>query len=224
MLNNGASPYARTVTLSLTVATHPSLCLQLIATQWPAALGGLSSPALGAEPPDAASLPRADDTLRGHVRDLLRHGGFKPTGRSKPSSEYLLRVAKEQPLAAINVAVDLANYASLHSGLPISVVDLDRTALPLAVRLAAPSEQYVFNASGQVLDVANLLCLHDALGPCANAVKDAQRTKTHADTRTTLTLIWAPVACREHSERTRAWLDARFAEAQGRSLAVAIER
>ena len=51
---------------------------------------------------------------------------------------------------------------------------------------------YVFNASGQELRLDGLLCLHDADGPCANAVKDAQRTKTSEATRATLTVLWAP--------------------------------
>jgi hypothetical protein len=35
---------------------------------------------------------------------------------------------------------------------------------------------YVFNQSGQTIDVAGLLCLFDSDGPCGNAVKDSQRT------------------------------------------------
>ena len=35
------------------------------------------------------------------------------------------------------------------------------------------------------------MCLFDAEGPCGNAVKDAQRTKTSADTRRTLSAIWS---------------------------------
>ena len=40
------------------------------------------------------------------VRDLLRAGGFKPAGRSKPASEYLVRAAGEGKLAGINLVVD----------------------------------------------------------------------------------------------------------------------
>jgi DNA/RNA-binding domain of Phe-tRNA-synthetase-like protein len=39
-----------------------------------------------------------------------------------------------------------------------------------------------------------LLCLHDEEGPCANAVKDAQRTKTNAETRRVLIVIWGTSA------------------------------
>jgi DNA/RNA-binding domain of Phe-tRNA-synthetase-like protein len=79
---------------------------------------------------------------------------------------------------------------SLHSGLPISVVDLDKAAPPLSVRIAEAGAKYVFNASGQEIDLGGLLCLCDAAGPCANAVKDAQRTKVDAGTRRTLSIVW----------------------------------
>ena len=43
------------------------------------------------------------------------------------------------------------------------------------VGVAPAGASYVFNASGQAIDLGGLLCLFDADGPCANAVKDAQR-------------------------------------------------
>ena len=46
--------------------------------------------------------------------------------------------------------------------------------------------------------------LLDADGPCANAVKDSQRTKTHDGTRRTLSVVWGLAA---DPERTRAALD-----------------
>ncbi len=79
---------------------------------------------------------------------------------------------------------------SLHSGLPISVVDLDRATAPFRIGIAPEGTSYVFNASGQEIDVGGLLCLFDAEGPCANAVRDAQRTKTRAETRSTLSVVW----------------------------------
>ncbi len=155
--------------------------------------------------PDAAAPLRSDDAVREAVRALLRHGGFKPTGRSKPASEYLVKAVREGLLAPINAAVDACNVASLHSGLPISVVDLDRARPPLRVGLAPAGASYVFNASGQSIDLGGLLCLFDADGPCANAVKDAQCTKTGAATRRTLSLIWGTTALPGRAARTEAW-------------------
>src|SRR5205823_2581845 len=77
----------------LTVEAHPLLDLRAFVTQLPRPLGAMPSPpdlqALLAL--DAAAPLRSDDAVREAVRQLLRHGGFKPTGRSKPASEYLLR-------------------------------------------------------------------------------------------------------------------------------------
>ena len=63
-------------------------------------------------------------TVKAAVRDLLRNGGFKPTGRGKPASEYLVKEVSNGKLGSINPIVDTLNVVSLHSGLPISVVDL----------------------------------------------------------------------------------------------------
>jgi DNA/RNA-binding domain of Phe-tRNA-synthetase-like protein len=93
-------------------------------------------------------------------------------------------------LSSINFVVDVCNAVSLHSGLPISVVDEQLLAAPLRIAIAEPGSSYVFNASGQVIDVGGLVCLHDQSGPCANAVKDAQRAKTRAETTETLSVIW----------------------------------
>src|SRR5205085_7373658 len=105
----------------------------------------------------------------------------------------------------INVAVDACNAVSLHSGLPITVVDLDRARAPLRVGLAPAGASYVFNASGQSIDLGGLLCLFDAEGPCGNAVKDAQRTKTGADTRRTLSLIWGSVTLPGRAAQAEGW-------------------
>src|SRR5690606_23606300 len=106
---------------------------------------------------DPAPLPRTE-ALRAAVRDMLRHGGYKPTGRGKPASEYLAQAAERGALSSINLAVDAGNLISLHSGLPISVVDLDRCA-PLApseasLRVAiAGDARYAFNAAGQEIEL-----------------------------------------------------------------------
>jgi DNA/RNA-binding domain of Phe-tRNA-synthetase-like protein len=127
------------------------------------------------------------------VRDLLRQGGYKPTGRGKPASEYLVRAAGDGTLGSINAGVDACNAVSLHAGFPISVVDLDRARAPFHIAVAPAGASYVFNASGQEIDLGGLLCIFDADGPCANAVRDAQRTKTRAETRETLSVIWGCV-------------------------------
>lgn len=153
----------------------------------------------------ASGLPPSDDAVRAAVRALLRFGGYKPSGRGKPASEYLLAAAAEGTLGSINLAVDLCNVVSLHTGLPISVIDLDRAQPPLSIAIPTAGTSYVFNASGQEIRLDGLPCLCDAQGPCANAVKDSQRTKTHAGTTTVLAVVWGTAALGDRTARTVAW-------------------
>lgn len=124
------------------------------------------------------------------MRDLLRHGGFKPNGRNKPCNEYIRAAVAKERFPWINAAVDATNLAVLHGGLPVSTVDPDLLDDPLSVGIAPDGASYVFNASGQTIDVGGLLCLHDAQGPCSNSVKDSQRAKTTDASTRTLTLVW----------------------------------
>jgi DNA/RNA-binding domain of Phe-tRNA-synthetase-like protein len=191
----------------LSVDPHPLLDLRAFVTRFPRPLGELASPPelLCLFGPDAPAPLHSDDAVREPVRALLRHGGFKPTGRSKPASEYLLNAARDNRLTPINLAVDVCNAVSLHSGLPVSVVDLDRARPPFRVGVAPAGASYVFNASGQTIDLGGLLCLFDADGPCANAVKDAQRTKTGPATVRTLTLIWGTTALPGRAGQAETW-------------------
>jgi DNA/RNA-binding domain of Phe-tRNA-synthetase-like protein len=207
----------------LTVDPHPLLSLAAFTATFPAPLGDLPSPPtlLDLLRADAAAPLASDDTVRAAVRDLLRHGGFKPTGRSKPASEYLIKAAEGGFLGAINRVVDACNVVSLHSGLPISVVDLDRTvAGELRVGIAPEGAAYVFNTSGQTLDLGGLLCLHDGEGPCANAVKDAQRTKTTPETRRVLVVVWGAAALGDRAARAARWYRDLLAEAGADTEAV----
>src|SRR5947209_7696368 len=191
----------------VTLDAHPLLDLRAFVTRFPRPLAEMPSPPelLSLLATDAPAPLQSDDAVREAVRQLLRHSGFKPTGRSKPASEYLLKAVAEGRLARINLAVDACNIASLHSGLPISVVDLDRTREPFRVGAAPAGASYVFNTAGQTIDLGGLLCLFDAEGACANAVKDAQRTKTGPETRRTLSLLWGTVALPGRAAEMETW-------------------
>jgi DNA/RNA-binding domain of Phe-tRNA-synthetase-like protein len=137
------------------------------------------------------------DDRRDAVRRLLRHGGFKPAGRNKPAQEYLLRTAHE-PAAfpAILNAVDVLNVVSLKSGLPISLVAPARVHAPLQVRYGRTGERFVFNRSGQELNLAGLICLcgRDAVDvlPAGTPVKDSMHAKVTEDDHHVLACIYAP--------------------------------
>lgn len=193
--------------VEILVESHPLLRAAAFVCEFPRPLGELESPTalLALHADNAPAAVRRSEDLRAAVRDLLRHGGYKPTGRGKPSSEYLVRAAEEGGLPHINLAVDACNAVSLHSGLPISVVDLELAKAPYKLGLGASDAAYVFNASGQTIDIEGLLCLFDAAGPCANAVKDAQRTKTHVATRRTLSVLWGVKGFEAHVAAALAW-------------------
>ena len=193
--------------MQLDVEQHPSLDLATWVVQFPQPLSDSPSPdwlqallALDAEAP----LQRTEGG-RAAVRNMLRHGGYKPTGRGKPASEYLVKAAAEERLGSINVAVDVGNAISLHSGAPISVVDLDLAEPPLRVGIAAAGSRFVFNPAGHEIDVSGLLCLHDAAGPCANAVKDSMRTKTRPETQRLLCVVWGVQGMQPSTQAIAAW-------------------
>ncbi|MEM7307580.1 MAG: phenylalanine--tRNA ligase beta subunit-related protein [Planctomycetota bacterium] len=189
--------------LTISVDEHPLLAAGAFATRFARPLGESPSPEslLALLRPEADAPLTRDEEVRKEVRNLLRHGGYRPTGRGKPASEYLVRAAGEEKLGAINLAVDACNAVSLASGLPISVVDLAKAQAPYRLGIAAEGAEYVFNRSGQTIGLAGLLCLFDGEGPCANAVKDCQRTKTDEATTATLSVVWG---VRGHEERLAA--------------------
>ncbi len=191
----------------LTVDPHPLLDHRAFLTTFPTPLGQCPSGVdlLGRLDLESDAPLAPSDAVKTAVRDLLRHGGFKPAGRNKPASEYLIKAVAAGKLSAINLAVDACNVASLHGGLPISVVDTGRAAGPFRLGIADPGTGYIFNASGQQIDISGLLCLFDSHGPCANSVKDSQRTKTHDGTTHTLSVVWGTSALPGRTQRLTAW-------------------
>src|SRR5215207_5641233 len=94
----------------------------------------------------SAPVPTAqplDDSVKNSVRALLRHGGYKPSGRSKPASEYLVAAFADGRWPQINPLVDICNVVSLESGLPISLVDADKVQGELAIQIAPAGTTYV---------------------------------------------------------------------------------
>ncbi len=187
------------MSLTLAVAPHPLLEVGAFATRYAQPLAQLPA-VMAPEPPQIVS-----DAERSAVRDLLRHGGFKPSGRSKPASEYLIAAHAENRFPRINAAVDACNIASLHWGLPISLIDLDRVVGDLEIRICPPATTYVFNPSGQTIDASGLLAVFDREGPTGTPVKDAQRTKTHDGTVYTLAVVWGTNKLAGRSDAATGW-------------------
>jgi DNA/RNA-binding domain of Phe-tRNA-synthetase-like protein len=130
------------------------------------------------------------------VRAMLRHGTYRPCGRGKPASEFLLHAALRGEFPLVHGPVDANNAISLASGLPGSIFDTDLTGPDLFLRYGLPGETYVFNPSGQSIDLEDLLIVCRAEAgdwePCGNPVKDSMSTKVRADTRNVIGVLYAP--------------------------------
>jgi DNA/RNA-binding domain of Phe-tRNA-synthetase-like protein len=195
------------VDFPIEVASHPLLRPAAFTTSFPEPLGEMETPAsvMGLLKLDAEVPLQRDEALRMRVRDMLRHWGHKPAGRGKPAAEYLVRAVDQGDLRSINVAVDICNVISLHSGFSIALVDLDSAHPPFRVGQGPDNGSYVFNASGQEMSLRGLICLYDAAGPCGNPVKDAQRVKTCAETTRTLTVVWGLAGYEERRDTAVNW-------------------
>lgn len=139
----------------------------------------------------------AAEKLRTAVRQMLKHGKFKASGRSKPAQEYLLRCAQEDgALPRINGPVDVLNTCSLFGGLPISLLSIARSSRQLLVRYGRADEGYIFNASGQVLDVEDLVVTCDATRepgvPVGSPIKDSMVGKIEESDTQLVAIIYAP--------------------------------
>ncbi len=149
--------------------------------------------------------------LKERVRAMLRYGRYRPSGRAKPSSEFLLNAAIQDRFPLINPCVDVNNFISLQSGFPASIFDADRSGLSLVLRRGQPNERYVFNPAGQEIDLTDLLLVarkEDDV-PCGNPVKDSMTTKVQAGTKRVVGVLYAPVD--EPQDRLSSWAE-RYAE------------
>ncbi len=187
---------------------------------------GIASPTASQEHagPIAEAVAQARDTgeayvppeVRSRVRNMLRHGRYKPTGRGKPASEFLLRAALGGEFPHVNAPVDVNNWVSLESGFPGSIFDVALSGRRLLLRRGRPGEAYVFNPSGQVLELEDLLlvCRKTEHGwePCGSPIKDAMITKLSAHTRDVIAILYAPND--EPPESVERWAS-RFAERLG---------
>lgn len=143
-----------------------------------------------------ADLPEALETRRQAVRDLLRNGTYKPTGRAKPATEYLLRTVSEGAFPRINAPVDICNALCAEHLLPISLWDLDLAgAADFTFRLGQEGEAYVFNSGGQEIGLQDLIVgcrvVEGAETPIVNPVKDSLATKTTDATRRVAAVVYS---------------------------------
>jgi len=131
------------------------------------------------------------EAIRSSIRTMLKLGGFKPSGRNKPASEYLAQAAREERFPYINNVVDINNYFSLFSGLPITVLDRDITGNSLSIRTGKEGESYIFNQSGQEIDLEGLICLCGKNEPLGSPIKDSMKAKVKENTHNIVAVLYA---------------------------------
>ncbi|MBO6575233.1 MAG: hypothetical protein JJ896_07460 [Rhodothermales bacterium] len=150
----------------------------------------------------SGELGAEEDAVRRASRDMLRHGRYKPTGRGKPASEYLMRAAREGSFPRISAPVDICNLISLHYLVPASVWDLDLSGTAFLGRRGREGESYVFNAGGQEIGLQDLLvvCRADSDQPMVNPVKDSHATKTTVDSTRVGAVVYMPRAANLDTE------------------------
>jgi DNA/RNA-binding domain of Phe-tRNA-synthetase-like protein len=209
----------------ITVSEHPLLRIASFVTRFPAPLGQIPTPERVVDllRLDAPTPLQREESVRVAVRDVLRYGGHRPSGIGKPASEYLIRAAEQGALAPINLAVDVCNAVSLHSGFPIGVADTGVARPPYHIAIAPRGSSYVFNPSGQEMALGGLLCLYDAEGPCINPVRDSQRTKTRPETVETLSVVWAPVSLQARLAEAERWYRGLLEAAGAETVSVEVE-
>jgi len=164
--------------------------------------------------------------VRGAIRDVLRVGGYKPSGRGKPASEFLHAVACEQGLPVVNNLVDINNLVSLGTALPISMFDADKLGTPAVVRFGRPGERYIFNVSGQSMEVSGIpvICRAVTDEPVGNAVKDSMLAKVGPETRNVIAVVYGSTklddGLLEGAARKLQTLLAEFASAESCALSI----
>ena len=147
-----------------------------------------------------AELEPAEEALRRGSRDVLRNGKYKPTGRGKPASEYLVRAATDDSFPRINGPVDANNLISLQHCVAVSLWDQTLAGgSELELRLGAEDEQFVFNQAGQLLRLKDLVCgcvLDHAppTAPIVTPIKDSLATKIHSSTTHVAGCIYYPLS------------------------------
>jgi DNA/RNA-binding domain of Phe-tRNA-synthetase-like protein len=133
-----------------------------------------------------------NENIKASVRDMLRNGKYKPTGRGKPASEYLINsIIKNMEFPFINNIVDINNYISILSQLPISTFNSDVCKYPISIRYGKADESYIFNKSNQEIQLQDLLLTADTETALGNPVKDSMKSKVFEGTKNIFAVIYS---------------------------------
>ena len=138
------------------------------------------------------------------ARSLFHALGMDPT-KTRPASEALLRRAlKGQSLFCVNTLVDVVNWSSLDSLLPICVYDRDKISGAVVVRPGKHDETYQA-LTGKEMKLRERYVLADDKGPFGNPVSDSLRTAIGEATSNALAVVFAPTDYDAEELTRRAW-------------------
>ena len=134
----------------------------------------------------------ADERVKTEIRTLLRARGYTPSGRGKPASEYLLRwFQEEDKFVNISPAVDVNNIISVKYLLPASILDVELLdSKNLTIRIGQTDESYIFNNSGQEINLKGLVLVADS-APAGNPIKDSMRAKLTSSSTNLIAVIYS---------------------------------
>jgi DNA/RNA-binding domain of Phe-tRNA-synthetase-like protein len=137
--------------------------------------------------------PPSEIPLLTHARNFFRGVGLDPT-RNRPSSEALIRrIIKGNDFPVVNRLVDLANFASVDSGLPVGLYDRYKLhGDSLYMRIGKEGDTYEGIGRG-VISLENKPVFFDRRGPFGSPISDSVRASVTEDTRNFLLIFYAPI-------------------------------
>lgn len=153
-----------------------------------------------------AAPERIPKDAQAKIRHMLKVDGFSPSGRNRPASEYLLKeLERTGKFKFICNVVDINNYMSIKTYLPISIFDTGKMKGALVIRTGSAGEAYMFNPEGQIIDLKRMIvCCEEQPDytsiPFGSPVKDSMYTKIGAGCTAVLAVIYSTPALYSHDE------------------------
>lgn len=122
------------------------------------------------------------------TRSAYKKLGKQPS-RYRPSAEGLMRrVKKGLDILPIGNSVDIINCISLESGFSISLFDFDKIHGHIILDIGNKTPYHTIGRG--ILNIENLPCLFDDIGPFGNPSSDAGRTMIENSSSSILLVIY----------------------------------
>lgn len=130
-------------------------------------------------------------------RQLYRKIGKDPS-RYRPSSEMLMRrVTRGLSLYNVNSIVDIMNFISIETALPLGLYDSDRISGDITFRIGKPGEGFQGIRKG-IVNVESLPVLADATGAFGDPSSDSERTMIRTETTHMLLVMFSCAGNPDH--------------------------